>query len=200
MTGPYQGQYPSSPPQHQPYPQQAQDSPYPPYSQDPRQQPYPQPAPPPGAAPQYGQQYPQPQPQYPGQGPADGQPAIVVNAMYMWLAFMLSFFKPKIFVNGQEFPAAWGRNVIPVAPGQHHVHVHVPYLLPSKIGPADATVSVQPGQPPVDLEYRAPVFAFASGSLGAPPQQYNGMGVMIGLTVGLFVVFCLCCGVTTLLG
>lgn len=207
MTGPYQGQYPSSPPPHPQYPQQAQDSPYPQYSQDPQQyqQQYPQQPQPPGAAPQYGQyqqssSYPQQQPQYPGQGPADGQPAIVVNTMYMWLAFMLSFFKPKIFVNGQEFPAVWGRNVIPVPPGQHHVHVHVPYLLPSKIGPADATVPVQPGQPPVELEYRAPVFAFARGSLGAPPQQYNGMGAMIGLTVGVFVVLCLCCGVSALLG
>lgn len=191
MTGPYQGQYPQQPQQPQ-YPQQQ--------------------APPPAAHPQYPQaqypqaqhpqaQYPQQQQQYgqpPGNGPSDGQPAIVVNTMYMWMAFMLSFFKPKIFVNGQEIPAVWGRNVIPVQPGQHHVHVHVPYFLPPKIGPADATVPVHPGQPPVELEYRAPVFAFVNGSLGPPPQQYNGMGVQVGLLVGIFVLFCLCCGVSVL--
>jgi hypothetical protein len=176
VTGPHQDQYPQQPQQPQ-YPQEPQY---------PQQPPYPPPAP---------QQQPYPPPR---QGPSDGQPAIVVNTMYMWIAFMLAFFKPKIFVNGHEFPAVWGHNVIPVSPGQHHLHVHVPYLLPPKFGPADVTVPVHPGQPPVELEYRAPVFAFVNGSLGPPPQRYNGMGAQIGLMVGVLVLFCLCCGANLL--
>ncbi|MPZ26281.1 MAG: hypothetical protein GEV12_07455 [Micromonosporaceae bacterium] len=116
----------------------------------------------------------------------------------MWLSFFFSFLKPKIFLNGYEVPAVWGRNVVPVQPGQHHLHVYVPYFLPPKVGPADLAVPVQPGQPPVELEYRAPLWGYSKGSLGPPPQKYNGMGITIGLLVGVLVVLCLCCGLNVM--
>lgn len=159
----------------------------------------------------YQQQYPQ-QPQQPYQqqqyqqyqqqpppsgGPGGGETAIAVTTKFMWLSWFFFFIKPKIFVNGHEVAAVWGRNAIPVQPGQHQLHVYVPYFLPPKVGPADLAVPVHPGQT-VELEYRAPLWAFSAGSLGPPPQQYKGMGLTIGILVGLLVVICLCCSLSVL--
>jgi len=106
------------------------------------------------------------------------------------MAFMLSFFKPNITVDGYQVAGSWGRTVIPVAPGQHQVHVHVPYFLPSRLGPADTVVAVNPGQG-VELEYKAPLIAFTGGSIGAPPQKYKGMALMIVLmSVALVLILC----------
>jgi hypothetical protein len=138
----------------------------------------------------YQQQYPQ-QPSQPPGAPG-GQTAIAVTTKFFWLAWIFFFIKPKVFLNGHEVAAVWGRNVIPVQPGQHHLHVHVPYFLPPKVGPADLAVPVHPGQT-VELEYRAPVWAFSRGSLGPPPQPYNGMGLTIGISVGAVAIICLCC-------
>jgi hypothetical protein len=101
------------------------------------------------------------------------------------LAFLLYFFKPKMFVDGQEMPVhgnGWGRTVLAARPGQHHVHVHTPYFLPPRLGPADASVDVRPGQV-AELEYKAPLFAFSPGSLGIAPQKYNGVGISIAIAV-----------------
>jgi hypothetical protein len=159
----------------------------PPHPQQHPQQPYQQP---------YQQQY-QQQPPPPAAGPGGGQTAIAVTTKFMWLSWFFFFIKPKLFVNGHEVAAVWGRNVVPVQPGQHQLHVHVPYFLPPKVGPADLTVPVHPGQT-VELEYRAPLWAFSAGSLGTPPQQYNGMGLTIGIMVAALVVICLCCGLSLL--
>ncbi|MDT5390464.1 MAG: hypothetical protein QOE04_4105, partial [Mycobacterium sp.] len=151
--------------------------------QPPRQNqpPYGQP-PPPYGQPQYGQRpapphYRQPQyapppapPQYRppprqrqyGQPPAQqqySQPSegIAVTTHFFPLAWLFFFIKPKIFVDGHESPpAAWGRTVLPARPGQHQVHVYTPYFLPSRVGPADVTADVRPGQV-TELEYKAPL-------------------------------------------
>jgi hypothetical protein len=53
--------------------------------------------------------------------------------------------------------------------------------------------SVAPGQT-VELEYRTPMWAFSAGSLGTPPQKYNGMWVMwVSLAVIILAILC-CCG------
>jgi hypothetical protein len=140
-----------------------------------------QPQPHPGQ-PQYPQppQYaPQPQPQY-GYYPREG---IVVTAQYMPLAWMYAMVKPRIIVNGREMPThGWGRTVVPAPPGQYHVHVHTPYFLPSRVGSADHAVVVQPGQW-VELEYKVPVWTFSPGSLGPPPQTYNGKTAMMVVSI-----------------
>jgi hypothetical protein len=104
----------------------------------------------------------------------------------------MAFFKPKILIDGYEAPiAGWGRMVVPVQPGQHRVHVHVPYWLPSQIGPADTLVDVYPGRL-VELEYKAPVWGYSAGSLGSPPQSYNGVGItlaVLGIPVILPILF-----------
>jgi len=107
--------------------------------------------------------------------------AIALTLRYFPLAFIFGLITPVVTVNGRSVRMGWGsRTVIPVEPGQHQVHVHAPYFLPSRIGPADLVVPVQPGQT-VELEYKAPLWSFSPGSLGAPPQSYNGRTAMIAL-------------------
>jgi hypothetical protein len=150
-----------------------------------------------------GQQYPQqqyqqqpyPQQQYPQQ-PYGGAPqtgsAIALTTKFLPLAFLFYFVKPNVAVDGYPVAANWGRVVIPVQPGQHRLDVHTPYFLPPKVGPADLMVNVAPGQT-VELEYRSPLIAFARGSLGAPPQKYNGMWLLIVMSVILVLfVGCAC--------
>jgi hypothetical protein len=196
------GQEPGQPyGQQQPYGQPAgqqygQPQPYgqqPPYGQ--QQQPYNPPQ-------QYGQQqYGQPpagqqygQPQY-GQPQAyqqGGASAIAVTAKFLPLAFIFYFIKPVLEIDGYRVPARWGENTVPVQPGRHQVHVHVPYFLPPRVGPADATVDVAPGQS-VPLEYRTPLVVFMRGAMGAPPQKYPGMIalIIVYVVIGLILV-CSC--------
>ncbi|AGL18876.1 hypothetical protein [Actinoplanes sp. N902-109] len=124
-----------------------------------------------------------------------GGGTIAVTTKYFWAAFLLGLFKPEISVNGYVAARAWGRTEIPVPPGQHHLHVHVPYLLPSRIGSADLGVTVQPGQV-VEVEYRAPTIAFIDGAIGPPPQKYPGMVVTwILLAVSALILLCGCGGI-----
>lgn len=126
--------------------------------------------------------------------PPGGGGAIAVTLKYNPLAFILGLFKPKVLINGQEAATGWGRKVLPVPPGQYHLHVHVPYLLPPQVGPADLGVNVHPGQT-VELEYRAPMINFMKGALGTPPQKYPGMTAsIILLAVMLVFILCVCGG------
>src|SRR5699024_3482683 len=137
-----------APPQPPPgYPQQPPASPPQGYPQQPP------PGYPPQGAPQPGAPYPgQPQ-QAPNQG--GGQSGMVLTLKYHPLAFILGLLTPVVTVNGQPIRARWGRNEIPMPPGQYQLHIHAPYLLPSRVGVADTIVPVAPGQI-IDVEYRAP--------------------------------------------
>lgn len=129
---------------------------------------------------------------YPPQGNGGG--AIALTLKYHPLAFLMGLFKPRVEINGHQVQGAWNRTVLPVQPGQYHVHVHVPYLIPTRIGNADLGVTVHPGQT-VELEYRAPMIAFMAGAMGAPPQKYPGMAAsMVLLVVSLVVLLCVCGG------
>ena len=169
--------------------------PPPPQHYRPPPPPPPQFRPPPPPAPQQYRQPPQygqpPAPQHLGPQPSPyGQPAegIAVNTQFFPLAWLLFFFKPKISVDGQEMPVSgWGRTQLPARPGQHHVHVHVPYFLPSKLGQADSTADVRPGQV-TELEYKAPLWSFSAGSLGVGPQKYNGVGITLAVVAIPFVL------------
>ncbi|VBA47392.1 hypothetical protein LAUMK13_05799 [Mycobacterium innocens] len=86
---------------------------------------------------------------------------IALTTQYFPLAFMLALFKPTLVIDGYQVPVGgWGRAVVPARRGPHHVHVHVPYWLPSRIGPAGALLDVYPGGL-VQLEYKAPVWGTA---------------------------------------
>jgi hypothetical protein len=127
-----------------------------------------------GPQPHYGHPNPQ-QPQYPQQPAYPQQPqywqyqqpreGIAVNTGYSPLAWAFAMVKPKIVVNGAETSTSTRRT-----------------FLPSRVGPADITVNVAPGHV-VELEYKAPVWTFSPGSLGAPPQTYNGQTAMIVVTI-----------------
>ena len=116
---------------------------------------------------------------------------IALTTKYHWLAFMLGLFKPVIEINGYRAGNAWGRQVIPLQPGQYQLHVHVPYLWP--LGTANLPVNVYPDQF-VELEYRAPMIAFIRGALGAPPQKWPGMVATIILFAVVGVLFLCVCG------
>lgn len=127
--------------------------------------------------------------------------AIALTMKYWWLTFVFAMIKPFVTVNGHPVHAGWGRTVIPVPPGQHHVHVHVPYVLPSQIGKADTMVPVHPGQV-VEVEYRAPAIGWLDGSIGPAPQKFRGVAASLALiAVPLVLLLCVCGGlaVTTLM-
>lgn len=162
--------------------------------------PYP-PAPPPQQPPQHHQPHQPPGGSAappPQGGGGQGQSAIAVTTKFLWLAWFFVFLKPKLFINGHEVPGTWGRNVVPMPPGQHHLQIFVPYLLPPQVGKAEMPVTLQPGQT-VELEYRAPVFAFSPGALGVGEQKWNGLGITVGIFAGLLALICLCCGGSFLL-
>jgi hypothetical protein len=131
-------------------------------------------------------------------GPYGGEgDGIALTLKFFPLAFALSFFKPVVTVNGQPYQVPWNRRtVIPLPPGQYHVHIHTPYLIPSKVGNADLPVNVGGGRP-VELEYRAPVWVWAPGALGSPPQKYNGalLGTLIVAVAIAIPLICCCVGV-----
>jgi hypothetical protein len=130
----------------------------------------------------YPQAYGQPQYGPPPQG-------IALTTQYFALSWLFATVKPKVFVNGYEIPVwGWGRTVVPLAPGQYHFHVYTPYFFPTRVGPADLTVTVHPGHF-IELEYRTPLWSFSSGSLGSPPQRYNGILPIVAVSaVALLVV------------
>ena len=131
--------------------------------------------------------------QPPGGGYGGGGDGIALTLKFFPLAFLLMFFKPVVTINGQQYQVPWSkRTPIQLPPGQYHVHVHVPYLIPTQIGKADLAVNVGGGQP-IELEYRAPLFAFSPGSLGTPPQKYNGVLATVLLMVVPLVVVLICC-------
>ncbi|MEU5406233.1 hypothetical protein [Nocardia asteroides] len=100
-------------------------------------------------------------------------PGLVVDASYLWTAFMLALVKPKIFVNGQRVPdTRWGRNHVPVGPGQYHVRVVTPWLF--DMGPAETVVPVGAG-PGSTVYYRSPAVFFLNGAIGDGPQKTPGL-------------------------
>ncbi|MFD1936168.1 hypothetical protein ACFSKW_32325 [Nonomuraea mangrovi] len=111
---------------------------------------------------------------------------LVLDLKYHWAVFGLAIFKPVVTLNGYPVPVAWGRNVIPVAPGAHHLHVHIPGILPPQVGKADLQVWVAQGQS-LPVEYRAPVWSFSPGALGRAPQPWNGLVYQLMLLGALLV-------------
>jgi hypothetical protein len=123
-------------------------------------------------------------------GPGHGQGQVVVDIKHHPLAFAFTLVTPKITINGHQVLGRWGRNALPLPPGQHQLRIHLPYFLPSEVGPAALNVPVQPGQS-VELEYRAPMWAFSPGALGPPPQQWNGMTallVVLAIPIALLLI------------
>ena len=131
-------------------------------------------------APQYGYQ------PYPAQ-----REGIAITTQYSVLTWLYAVLKPKVFLNGYEMPAwGWGRAVYPAQPGQYHVHVD-PSVFAARAGPRRLH-GRGAGPAFIELEYKAPLFTFSRGSLGPPPQRYNGVGVMIAIAAFVVLMFVLC--------
>ncbi len=97
--------------------------------------------------------------------PPAGNTGIEITATFIFLAFVLNFFKPVFTVDGQAMKGAWRTpTLIPTTPGEHHVQVHFPYLILKEAGKGVTSVTVQPGQV-VRLGYRAPWLVFLAGKL-----------------------------------
>ncbi|MEV6350202.1 hypothetical protein [Actinoplanes sp. NPDC051851] len=125
-------------------------------------------------------------------GRGSGGATIAVTLRYSPIAFLLALFTPVLEIDGLPVPAVWGRVTTPVALGEHHVHVHVPYLLPPRIGVAETSVVALPGQT-TELEYRAPLLAFMRGALGTPPQRYPGLALAVILLILSGLLACCSC-------
>ncbi|MGW6424174.1 hypothetical protein ACWF82_15995, partial [Nocardia sp. NPDC055053] len=108
-----------------------------------------------------------------GQAQGPNTPGLIVDATFVWTAFMLALVKPKIFVNGQPVPdTRWGQNHVPVGPGQYHVRVVTPWLF--DMGPAEMVAPVGPG-PGSTVYYKPPAVFFFKGAIGPEPQKTPGL-------------------------
>jgi hypothetical protein len=90
-----------------------------------------------------------------GSVPSAPTAAIEVKTGFMFLAFLLYFFKPVISVDGVANQASWGVTRIPVAPGRHQVEVWLPYLFARHMGRNGIVVDVAQGSV-VAISWRSP--------------------------------------------
>lgn len=112
-------------------------------------------------------------------------------------AFLYKATKPRVRLDATDLPVdGWGRHRIPVPAGRHRLQVWVPYALPRKAGRAALDIDVPAGGT-LDLEYLAPTFTMARGSLGRPGEQAStglttvrvlNWAVVILVVAGLIVV------------
>jgi hypothetical protein len=101
----------------------------------------------------------------PPQPPSATYTGVEITASFFFLAFILHLFKPVFTVDGYAATQRWKvPTFIPLAPGQHQVQVHFPYLILPTAGKAVMTVTLQPGQV-LRLGYRAPWLVFMPGKL-----------------------------------
>ncbi|MDQ6910461.1 MAG: DUF2510 domain-containing protein [Actinomycetota bacterium] len=98
--------------------------------------------------------------------------AIEVETGFIFLAFLLYFFKTRVVIDGQLYELPWGKNTFPVHPGRHRVRVSFKYLIPSDAGANEIDVDVPPGQT-VQVRYRAPWLVFLKGKLAATTFGYG---------------------------
>ncbi|MDQ6910468.1 MAG: DUF2510 domain-containing protein [Actinomycetota bacterium] len=98
--------------------------------------------------------------------------AIEVESGFIFLAFLLYFFKTRVVVDGQLYELPWGKNTFPVRPGRHRVRVSFKYLFPSDAGANEIDVDVPSGQT-VQVRYRAPWLVFLKGKLSASTYGYG---------------------------
>jgi hypothetical protein len=124
--------------------------------------------------------------------PPQGGATLSINTKRPVLAWLLILTPPRALLNGQEIRLKWGDNQVPVAPGQYHLNVYVPYLW--QIGKADLPVQVGPGQT-AQVYYAAPWFTMQSGAMGYQPVEAPGKvaGIILAIVpLVLVLLICLC--------
>ena len=89
---------------------------------------------------------------------------ILVRTKIFPLAFLLLLFKTNVTIDGTTSVLEWGDHVFVLPPGEHDVKVSFRYLFSKRVGEADLTVEVVPGQTTTVL-YRSPFIVFMGGSM-----------------------------------
>jgi hypothetical protein len=83
---------------------------------------------------------------------------IEIRTSFFPLSWGYLFTVPRAAIDGYEYPLAWGTQVAPFAPGQHHVRIWVPWIF-GPGGVTEAYVEVFPGQI-TGISYQAPWLTF----------------------------------------
>ncbi|MEV4265037.1 hypothetical protein [Kribbella sp. NPDC049584] len=136
---------------------------------------YPQQPPPQFQPPQF-----QPQQQYQPQGPM-GMLQLTIQGS----ALTSNMIPPTVQLNGYPVPVKYGRNDIPVPAGPLHIDIHSQWI--RVYGKAALDCTVQPNQA-VPVFYASPYHQFTSGSIGHSKVKRKGIGTLIGVVGGIFVV------------
>lgn len=107
--------------------------------------------------------------------PTSESAVIEVKASFIFLAFLLYFFKPQAAINGgAPFAVTWGSTPVPVPPGRYQVEVWVPYLFYRNMGRNGVVVDVPAGTS-VQVAWRAPWLAFLQGKISVAGPQPAGV-------------------------
>jgi hypothetical protein len=89
---------------------------------------------------------------------------IELRAKVFPLAFILYLFQPTIEIDGQAYPAKWGTQFFPVAPGNHSVTLYFKYLFMAQCNKAATGLTVAPGQVAV-VTYKSRWLVFLPGKV-----------------------------------
>ncbi|MDQ6805298.1 MAG: hypothetical protein M3065_10110 [Actinomycetota bacterium] len=93
------------------------------------------------------------------------QGTIKINAGFLFLQFLLYFFKPVVSIDGgEQNKIAWGESEHSVGPGQHTVNIAISYFFGWQVSKGSATVDVGSNQT-VTLKYRAPMIVTRNAKL-----------------------------------
>lgn len=96
---------------------------------------------------------------------------IELNAKFWWIQWNLIFCSPRIKINGGQFQKRnWGKNFIPLAPGNYNIEVSIRYMF-IHVGHSSIYLQIYDGEIS-RLKYRTPFFVFSGGTLVEIPN-YN---------------------------
>ena len=92
------------------------------------------------------------------------QGTIKIHSSFLFLQWVFFIFKPTISIDGGEpTKHGWGESTHSVAPGQHTVHIEIPYIF-MKVAKATETVNVSANET-VAMTYRPPLLVLMKGKL-----------------------------------
>jgi hypothetical protein len=100
---------------------------------------------------------------------------------------LIYLMRVRAVVDGQLRYLPWGRFILFVPPGQHHLRLFLNYRLirgaaPMQVAEGLANVNLVPGQR-LELEYRAPWVVLVPGALGPAPQPRRALWLWLVLTL-----------------
>jgi hypothetical protein len=126
---------------------------------------------------------------------------IILTLGYPSSAFLYKSTFPRLLIDGVGHPVpGWGTHRFAVSAGDHRLQVWVPYVLPRRAGLAQIDVTV-PEHASVQVEYTAPTFTMAKGSIGQLGEQRSaGLSTVRNLNLLALVVVAVAVVVIVALG